>query len=255
MLQIQQFKVINDKADKRRVAQPCLRYAGSCAPIPVCSDLSARQLTFMFVVPFGNAPALLIPALPFEPALDQQTLFIGMAVLGGAIFLTLILLVIIMAGTRLTVQRTIATQELLLHQQRTKEMTAALQPPHGWQSVAEQLVADALRESIGINTDIGVMDVTSQPNPRFTLLTRDGRSVSFTTDLQLMKKAHLVRRGDRVVNVSHVSPTSHTEATLLWQSLLAQRNMQTVTPASSMHWYVVVRPTGQRVGAARWGQR
>lgn len=207
----------------------------------------------MFMAPYGNAPALLTPAQALIPGLEQQTFIIAMAALGGALLLTLILLVIIMAGMRRSMQRSIARQELLLHQQRAHEMAAVLQPPQGWQTVAEQLVADALRENIGINTDSGVMDVTSQPNPRFTLLTRDGRSVSFTTDLQLMKKAHLVRRGDRVVNVSHLSPTSHTEATLLWQSLLAQRNMKTVTPASSMHWYVVVRPTAQRVGAARGG--
>jgi hypothetical protein len=153
---------------------------------------------------------------------------------------------LILIGLRATLKHTVSKQDEMIQAYRTRVLSGALLSPPSWHNVAEQLAADALRENLSVDTDAGIMDISTQPSLRFTLMTRDGRAVAFTTDPKLMHKAKLIRRGDRVVNLSKVSPICHAEATMLWQTVLAQRNVNRVTPPRSAHWYVVARVVNQR---------
>lgn len=110
-----------------------------------------------------------------------------------------------------------------------------------WQTLAEQMVADALGETISIDESVGILEAKAEPNPRFSLVTRDGRIIIFTTDVRLLRKAKIIRRGDRVVDISARSPVNHANAGVLWHQVLAIRNMWHVTPPSRSHWFVVER--------------
>jgi len=44
-----------------------------------------------------------------------------------------------------------------------------------------------------------------------------------------MKKSRLIKRSDRIVDVTAGSPISHTSVCVLWQHILAMRNMYHVT--------------------------
>jgi hypothetical protein len=97
-----------------------------------------------------------------------------------------------------------------------------------------------------VDGDAGILDVIVHPYLKFTILIRDGlagsgREIVFTTDPGLLRKLKLIRRGDKVVDVSKRSRAAHADAGLLWRAALAERNHEPVTPPMVAHWYLVAR--------------
>jgi hypothetical protein len=171
--------------------------------------------------------------------------------LSVALLLMLILVVIALLGLRRLSEKLLRQQSMLLRDQRARDLDALLQAPQGWQAIAAQIVADAIGESVAIDGDRGILDVTADPEPRFSLVTRDGRAVVFTTARKLMRSGKLLRRGDRMVDVSAQSLGSHTGANMLWSYALATRNLGQVLPPSTAHWHVVVRAVAPKSAIAR----
>ncbi len=110
-----------------------------------------------------------------------------------------------------------------------------------WQMTAEQIVADALGETVSIDETTGILDANAEPNPRFSVVTRDGRTIIFTTDPRLLRRAKIIRHGDRVIDITSRSTQSHAGAGDLWRQVVTIRNMWHYTPPSRAHWYVAVR--------------
>jgi hypothetical protein len=190
--------------------------------------------------------------LPFtEVPDDLKPIYLALAGVAVVVLLMLLLSARVMSGMRYSYQTTMAQQDKVLRDQYARELSQQFQSNHGWPAVAGQIVADALRETVSINGDAGILDITVRPSPRFTLITRDGREVVFTTDPRVMRKVKLIRRGDRVVDVSALSPTSRTEAAMLWEYVLGAHNMSHAAAPSSAHWYVVVRSAGARASGKR----
>ena len=182
---------------------------------------------------------------------NSNPLYVVLGGLGIILTLSFLLLAVIVSGFRRAYQRSISQQSRALRDEREKELAQQLQSAHGWQQVAEQIVADALREAVSVDGDAGILDVAAEPSPKFTILLRDKREVVFTTSPRLMKKVKLIRRGDRVVDVTARSLSNHIDAGILWYYMLATRNLARVTPPSSAHWYVVVRQAGAKVVSTR----
>jgi hypothetical protein len=66
-----------------------------------------------------------------------------------------------------------------------------------------------------------------------------------------MKKMHLIERGNKVVDISRLSRTSHLDAELLWTHVLDRRNLPHVAVPANVHWYIVMRavaPRGRSTG-------
>jgi hypothetical protein len=183
---------------------------------------------------------------------NPEPIYLLLAALGLCLVVLLVVMALVLGSIRRTYRRSFAQQDLLLHDQREKDLNTQHEPGHGWQAVAEQIVADALHETISIDGDSGVLQAIAEPNPRFSVVTHDGRVVLFTTDIRLMKKARLIRAGDKIVDISAQSMASHTSAGVLWHHILALRNMRRTTPPTDAHWYVVVHTTTTR--AAKSGR-
>ena len=190
-----------------------------------------------------------------EPPTEPFSTITVVAVLAGIFLLSQLLLAAALLSLRRTLKQTVHRQDTQVSVERARDLAAMLQLHQDWQTLAEKLVANALRENIALATDRGILDVDTERSLRFTLMTRDGRTVTFTTNPRLMKKIKLIRRGDKVVNVSRISATDHAEVSLLWQAILAQRSLPRVTPPSTTPWFVVVRDAVQRNGTGRGGRR
>jgi hypothetical protein len=121
----------------------------------------------------------------------------------------------------------------------------------GWQDVAAQVVADALQQTVSIDSSVGILDASSDPCPKYSLITCDGREIIFTTSLRTLRQMKLVRRHDRVVDVSALSGSRHADANMLWHYALAQRGQVSVASPSWAHWYIVVRESGARYSGMR----
>jgi hypothetical protein len=158
----------------------------------------------------------------------------------AVILVSFIILIAVLISLRRIYTKSLLQQSRALKDQQEKELDTHMQSDRGWQAIAEQIVADALLETVSIDEQVGVLDAAVDPNPRFTIATRDGRTIVFTTGPGTMKKSRLIRRGDRVVDVTAGSSISHTSVGVLWQHILAMRNMYHVTLPSSAHWYIVV---------------
>ena len=169
---------------------------------------------------------------------------VAVAAVAAAVLATVAGMLSALGGIRRSYRQSLAQQDVMLRGRRVQETLNTMQSDQGWQTVASQLVADALNEPTAIDGDAGFLDVVSHPYLKFTVLTRDGigydgREVVFTTNPGLMKKLKLIRRGDRIMDITRRSASAHADAGLLWRAALAQRNQENVVPPSAAHWYVV----------------
>ena len=193
-------------------------------------------------IPFATPQPAPAPASAPAFTLGELTpIYLALAGLAFLLLLAMVLMATVVSGIRRTYQKSLVQQNAAMRDQRARDLTMQLQSEQGWQVVAAQIVADALAEPAAIDTNLGILNATIEPSPRFTLTTHDGREVTFTTDPQWMKKAKLVNRHDRIVDVSELTATSHTDANMLWYYILSARNMAYVTPPSYTHWFVIVR--------------
>ena len=221
-------------------------------------DVSSAQSPFRVTAYAADTAVTLSVAVKqaaVEPAADAFPILPILAVLAGILLLSQFVLVLVLVSQRRILNQIVRRQDAHVSAVLAHDLVATLQLPQSWQTIAEKLTADALGENIALATDRGILDVATERSLRFTLMTRDGRTVTFTTNPRLMKRIKLIRRGDKVVNVSRLSAADHVEVNLLWQAILTQRSMPRVTPPSTTPWYVVVRDTVQRNGPTRGGRK
>ena len=189
------------------------------------------------------APALSVMGVALNPY------YLILVVLIAVLVLLVLVLLVLLRGFKHADPKPDSHHKTSLLDQTDPRLRAQEATLGNWQTLAEQMVADALGETISIDESVGILEAKAEPNPRFSLVTRDGRTIIFTTDVRLLRKAKIIRRGDRVVDISARSPADHANAGVLWHQVLAIRNMWHVTPPSRAHWYVVGR--GKSVSKVR----
>ena len=177
--------------------------------------------------------------------------YVLLAVLVVVLLLLVIVLALLLGGLKRPDAKVVSPPDATRREQPDPRQLAHEATVGAWQMVTEQMVADALGETISIDENVGILDAKAEPNPRFSVVTRDGRTIIFTTDLNLLRKAKIIRRSDRAVDISARSPANHARAGALWHQVLVIRKMWHVTPPSKAHWYVVERGKGKRVSKVR----
>ncbi len=203
------------------------------------------------------APAAPTVAVPAEATPTQFSLFgndltpiyIAITFLGVIMLLTLIVTIFqvnALNGIRKVFNKSVELQDMIVKAWHVREVNAQLTAEAGWKPVVDQLVADAMQESMSIDSSAGILDLTTEPSPKFTLLTRDGRQVVFTTDPWAMKKMHLIQRGDKVIDISALSRVTHLDAGLLWMCMQDKRNLPHVAIPANAHWFIVMRASDAR---------
>jgi hypothetical protein len=175
--------------------------------------------------------------------MDLRPVYYTLAAIGGVLLLSQLVISVVLRGIRKTYQKSLDSQNAALMEQRTRDVSYRMQDETGWQIVAEQLMADALAEPVSIDGEAGILDATVEPAPKFTLASRDGREFTFTIAPNLLKKQRLLQRGDKVFDISGLSPRSHADASMLWEYVMFSRRLWRVTPPSNAKWYVAVRGT------------
>ena len=200
---------------------------------------------------FARTPA--DPAIGAQDALLYQLnpIYLAIAGIAAILLISLLLLAGAVGGIKRATYQSLAQQDRALRDQRARDVGFQLESGYGWQVIASQIVADALRVNIAIDGDAGILHAAADPSPRFTIVTHDWREVIFTTDVSFLRKAKLVKRGDRVIDVSALSQSSHTDAGMLWRYVVATRNLVYVTPPASAHWHIVIRSKGAEAAGGR----
>ena len=196
-----------------------------------------------------------IPTVVVNPAASNSTvvvnfdtipLLVGAGVLGLVILLSVFIIRGGLGGMNKTFQQQVARQDAQLAIQHNRDTAMRMQLPNGWQQIAERLVADALLETVSIDEESGIIDASTYPAPKFTVVSRDGREFVFTIDPKSMKKMKLLKKGDRIIEVTSLSPTARMDVQTLWDFVVNTRNMWTATPPHRATWYVIVRVSNRR---------
>lgn len=224
--------------------------------VPLAAGMSVEPISLVLlpaaVAPVPTAAPAVIPPIKVElpqdftqPIVnvnfDLQPLYLAIAGLAGVLLLSQLLISGVLRAMRRSYDKSFKSQEVLIADQRKQDLTLRLQAPTGWHRLAEQLAADALTEPVSIDEDAGILDASSQPAPKFTVASRDGREFIFTIDPNLMKKQRLIDRQDKVLKLSKVSPTSIMDVAMLWEFVMTSRRLWRVTPPRQAEWYLVVR--------------
>ena len=178
------------------------------------------------------------PATSDAPAAIAAPWQSGWLVLAAVVIVSVGLAVLVV---RQVTMKSVAQQNDRLHDEQLKALSDILRAPDGWQRIAGQILADALNRNVSVDESFGILNVSSEPAPRFTVVTRDFRVVIFTTGLRTARKARMIRKGDRVVDVTRRSLSSHTGASMLWQHATVERNMNQLSPPSAAHWYIIAQ--------------
>lgn len=226
--------------------------------IPLVAGMAVEPISLALLsaasapAPTAAAPAIIPPIKVELPqdfirpivnvSVDLQPLYLALAALAAVLLLSQLLISGVLGGMRRAYDKSFKSQELLLTEQRKQDVAMRLQAPNGWHRMAEQLAADALAESVSIDEEAGILDASSQPAPKFTLASRDGREFIFTVDPDLLKKQRLIDRRDKVLKLSKASATGATDAAMLWEYVMASRRLWRVTPPRNLEWFLVVRP-------------
>jgi hypothetical protein len=200
------------------------------------------------VIPAAT-PVVAIPAPEAPPQntmlnLDLSPVYIGIGFLAVLLVLTFLINAIqvgTLSGMKQVYGKSVELQDMIVKAWHVREVNNQLASTAGWKAIADQIVANATQEAVSFDAEEGVLDIATEPSPKFTLLLRDGRQVVFTTNPKSMRRMHLIQRSDRVIDVSAISRVSHMDAGLLWSYVQDKRNMtQTAIPLRA-HWYIVIR--------------
>lgn len=210
--------------------------------------VSAQTPIPTVVIPTA-APVVAIPAPEAPPKntmlnLDLSPVYIGIGFLAVLLVLTFLINAIqvgTLSGMKQVYGKSVELQDMIVKAWHVREVNTQLASSAGWKSVADQIVANATQEAASFDADEGVLDIATEPSPKFTLLMRDGRQVVFTTNPKSMRRMHLIQRSDRVIDVSAISRVSHMDAGLLWSYVQDKRNMTPTAIPLRAHWYIVIR--------------
>jgi hypothetical protein len=137
--------------------------------------------------------------------------------------------------------RSISRQDVAQRDQQSKDIANQLEVAGGWQLVAGQVVADILHKPVSIDEGAGILNAVAEPSPRFSIVTLDRHEIMFTTSPGFVRKARLIRGGDRIIDITARSAVNHTSIRMLWQHICATRGMLQVMPPETAHWHMAVR--------------
>lgn len=133
--------------------------------------------------------------------------------------------------------------------QRRAEVETELARPGGWQKVINQVLADVLPEVGAGVGEAGVLDLSVEPAPRFTVAGENGRRYLFTTSPEGLQKARLVGRRERAIPLDgSLHPAARVEMQAVWEHLAAQRlrGVQVPVLPRQAGWWLVVREQRER---------
>ncbi|HHH42490.1 MAG TPA: hypothetical protein ENK56_10875 [Chloroflexi bacterium] len=123
--------------------------------------------------------------------------------------------------------------------QRRAEVEALLAEPEGWRKVVDQLLADALPDITARVGEIGVLDLSAAPVPRFSVAGVNGQGYLFTTSPEALQKVGLLRQVRVVESVpldASLHPAARVEVQAVWEHLAEQR-----LPSECPYSYVLPR--------------
>jgi hypothetical protein len=223
--------------------------------VPLAADQMVAPLS-LALLPMPPAPTPAPAVLPpirvelpqdiVQPvvnlSVDLQPLYLALAGLAGVLLLSQLLITGVLRAIRGSYEKSFRHQESMLADQRRQDLALHLQAPGGWRMVAEQVAADALAEPVSIDEEAGILDACSQPAPKFTLASRDGREFIFTVNPRLLKQQRLIDRHAKVLKLSKKAVTSAIDVAMLWEYVMATRRLARVTPPRQAPWYLVIRP-------------
>jgi len=241
--------------------------------IPLVAGITVEPISLALQSPAALPAAIPVPTLapPIKVELPQEVIspvvnlsvdlqpfYLALAAFAGVLALSLLLIAGTLRAMHRSYKNTFKNQEELLTDQRKQDLAMRLQTPGGWCRIAEQLAADTLAEPVSIDEEAGILDACSQPAPKFTLASRDGREFIFTIDPDLLKKQRLINRHDKVLRLSKASPSCAMDLAMLWEFVMVTRQLWRVTPPRHSNWYLIVRqgrvPAGYQVVAPKQKQ-
>ena len=125
---------------------------------------------------------------------------------------------------------------------RRAEVEEELAQPNGWRKVLDQLLADALPEVGATVGQAGVLDLSADPAPRFTVAGKDGRLYLFTTSPEaLRRKVGLVGwKGEAVPLDASLHPAARAEVQAVWEHLAERRLRERPVLPRQAEWFLVV---------------
>jgi len=126
---------------------------------------------------------------------------------------------------------------------RRAEVAGILDQPNGWRAVLDRVLADALPENGNRVGREGLLDLSADPAPRFTVAGTDGASYLFTTSPATLRRLRVIGRKDAVIPLdATLAPTARVEVDAVWERLAAERlrDHAPVLPRQT-EWFLVVR--------------
>jgi hypothetical protein len=105
------------------------------------------------------------------------------------------------------------------------------------EALAAQLAALALARPIALRR--GLLHIGAQPAPYFTITDLDGVRYFFTTDLNALRRARVVRRSDPARNLSAVSIAARADVAAVWRTLTGWHGLAHIALPRGARWHVV----------------
>ena len=116
--------------------------------------------------------------------------------------------------------------------------------PEGWRKVLDQVLADALPEVGAAVGQAGVLDLSVEPAPRFTVAGKDRREYLFTTSPEALRKVGLLGRKEEAIPLDgSLHPAVRAEVQAVWDHLAERRLRGQAVPVLPRQagWYLIVR--------------
>jgi hypothetical protein len=162
---------------------------------------------------------------------------IGLALLGGALLLTQVLIAIgIFRLARLRRAALDANADTALNT-RVIDTAARIQDERTAEGLTARLIADALNRPVTLRPGLLVADV--EPAPYFSVTDREGVRYFLCSAPQLFRQLRIVRRSDPSRNVSALSIGTRAEVLAIWEALTRLRGFTHVAMPRGADWHVI----------------
>ena len=138
-------------------------------------------------------------------------------------------------------------------ERRMQEVRRELAANEGWRKVLNQVLADALKDTSARVGSVGILSLTTEPAPAFTVAGEDGREYLFTTAPEALEKVGWIGRRTPVVPLdASLHPAARAEVQAVWDRLAEQRlrGEIPVLPRQA-EWFLVVRERKEQDKPAR----
>jgi hypothetical protein len=145
---------------------------------------------------------------------------------------------------------------------RRREMAQLLASEEdGWQTVIDQLLVDADRQSVAALPHgseragrLSLLDISMVPVPRFTVAGPGDVTYLFTTSPRALRQIHILSRKHKAVALdASLHPAARVEVQAVWDHLAARRlpGQGTAALPRQAAWFLVARPVGGRKRGTR----